>query len=252
MILEYHRPETVDEALDLLRRVSPRTVPMGGGSTFQQLFHDEGVAVVDLQKLPLAEISVQADRMEVGGMARLQDLIDDERVPDALRQGLRLEATVNQRRMGTVGGMIVACDGRSAGVTVLLAMDATLTWLPGEISTPIGSYLPLKHDRPPGLLLARLSLPIGVKVAFMATNRTPVDRPLVCAAVCKWPSGRTRVTLGGFGDSPMLAMDGPESTGGELAARAAYKLASDAWAGADFRSDVAGQLTRRLVASLGR
>lgn len=33
MILEYHRPKTIDEALALLERDNPRTVPLGGGTT---------------------------------------------------------------------------------------------------------------------------------------------------------------------------------------------------------------------------
>ena len=172
--------------------------------------------------------------------------------PAALREALKLETSANQRRMATVAGTIVACDGRSPAVTVLLAMDAMLTWLPNSELIQIGSYLPLRDHWNRGLLISRITIPVGVKATFAVTNRTPADKPLVCAAVCQWPSGRTRVALGGYGKAPMLAMDGPEATGSDLAARAAYKQAGDEWAGADFRSDVAAQLTRRLLGSLGR
>ncbi len=252
MILEYHRPDAVEKALELLQRTSPKTIPVGGGTSLRLLYKDLDVAVVDLQSLPLDTIETLPDRMEIGGTARLQALIDEPMTPAALREALLLETSSNQRRMASIAGTIVACDGRSAVVTVLLAMDATLTWLPNQETVQIGNYLPLRDHWSGGLLLSRIAIPGGVKVAFAVTNRTPADKPLVCAAVCQWPSGRARVALGGHGAAPILAMDGPEAAGGELAARATYKQAGDEWAGADFRSDVAAQLTRRLVASLGR
>lgn len=252
MILEYHRPETIEKALELLRRTSLRTIPVGGGTGLRLLYKDCDVAVVDLQSLPLDSVEVLTDRIEIGGAVRLQDLVDEPVTPVALRDALLLETSSNQRRMATVAGTVVACDGRSPAVTVLLAMDATLTWLPDDELVQIGNYLPLRDHWGRGLLMSKVTIPVGVKVAFATTNRTPADKPLVCAAVCQWPSGRTRIALGGYGNSPLLAMDGPEATGSELAARAAYKQAGDAWASADFRSDVAALLTRRLVASLGR
>lgn len=252
MILEYHRPDTVEEALELLRRTSPKTIPVGGGTSLRLIYKDCDVAVVDLQSLPLDTIEALPDRLEIGGVARLQALVDEPMTPAALREALLLETSINQRRMATMAGTIVACDGRSAVVTVLLAMDVTLIWFPKQETVQIGNFLPLRDHWSGGLLLSRISIPGGVKVAFAVTNRTPADKPLVCAAVCQWPSGRTRVALGGHGMAPMLAMDGPEATGSELAARAAYKQAGDEWASADFRSDVAARLTRRLVASLGR
>lgn len=252
MILEYHRPETVEEALVLLQRASPKTIPLGGGTSLKLLYKDCDVAAVDLQSLPLATVEVLTDRMEIGGTARLQSLVDEPKTPEALREAILLETSANQRRMATAAGTVVACDGRSPAVTVLLAMDAMLTWLPNNESIQIGNYLPLRGQWSGGLLISYMTIPAEVRAVFAVTNRTPADKPLVCAAVCQWPSGRTRVALGGYGKAPTLAMDGPEATGSELAARAAYKQAGDEWASADFRSDVAAQLTRRLVASLGR
>jgi len=77
--------------------------------------------------------------------------------------------------------------------------------------------------------------------------RSPADLPIVCAAVAKWPSGRTRVILGGYGESPLLAMDGPNPQGADIAARDAYREAGDQWASAEYRSDVAAKLTRRCI-----
>jgi hypothetical protein len=59
-----------------------------------------------------------------------------------------------------------------------------------------------------GWLIISISIPLNVKLSFEYVARTPADKPIVCAAVAQWNSGRTRLALGGYGKIPMLAMDG--------------------------------------------
>jgi len=77
-----------------------------------------------------------------------------------------------------------------------------------------------------------------------------MDQPIVCTALARWPSGRTRLALGGTGATPILAMDGPESEGVQTAAQSAYAQAGDEWASAEYRRDIAGVLAQRCLASL--
>jgi len=88
---------------------------------------------------------------------------------------------------------------------------------------------------------------VNVKLAYEVVARTPADQPIVCVAVAKWSSGRTRIVLGGYGDAPILACDGPESQGGEIAAASAYSQASDMWVSAEYRQEVARILTLRCL-----
>jgi CO/xanthine dehydrogenase FAD-binding subunit len=126
----------------------------------------------------------------------------------------------------------------------LLALDAKL-----EIRDPannsqassVGVFLPL---RPRGLITA-ITMPLNVKLAFDYVSRTPADKPIVCAALAQWNSGRTRLALGGYGKSPSLAMDGTEAEGIETAARNAFHEALDEWASAEYRMDVAATLAKR-------
>ena len=90
-----------------------------------------------------------------------------------------------------------------------------------------------------------ITIPLNVKLAFEYVSRTPADKPIVCAALAKWNSGRTRLALGGYGKSPILAMDGTESEGLETAARNAFHEATDNYASAEFRMDVASTLAKR-------
>ncbi len=66
-------------------------------------------------------------------------------------------------------------------------------------------------------------------------------------AVAQWGSGRTRVALGGFGPAPIIAMDGPEGQGADVACRDAYFEAGDAWASAAYRREVAPKLAVRCL-----
>ena len=89
-----------------------------------------------------------------------------------------------------------------------------------------------------------------MRLAYEYVARTPADLPIVCAAVAVWSSGRTRVVMGGFGEVPVLAMDGPDREGAEIAAGVAYSHADDQWASSSYRQEVAKVLVKRCLASL--
>ena len=75
MIIEYHRPENLEQAKRLLNRKSPITVPMGGGTVISR-YNEKPVAVVDLQALGLNKITFDSDRCHMGSMVRLQDIVE--------------------------------------------------------------------------------------------------------------------------------------------------------------------------------
>jgi len=160
------------------------------------------------------------------------------------------EATYNLRQVASVAGTLVAADGRSPFATLLLALDAALTLQPGDEQVGLGDLLPLRGERLEGRLITQVTIPSNVRMAYEYVARTPADRPIVCAAVIQWPSGRTRLALGGYGAAPVLAFDGTESEGLETAARSAYSQAGDEWASAAYRQEIAGILAARCLKNL--
>ena len=255
MITTYHRPRTLDEALTLLTR--PDTVPLGGGTLLSRPAAD-AIEVVDLQSLGLDTVKKNGNNLEIGATVTLQALLESEHTPEAMKTALKLEAPLNIRNSATVAGTLVACDGRSTFAVSLLALDAKVEIKAFEHrdlkdqslrKTPnlneqlinLGDFLPL---RPRGLITS-ITIPLNVKLAFEYVSRTPADKPIVCAALAKWNSGRTRLALGGYGKSPILAMDGTESEGLATAARNAFHEATDNYASAEFRMDVASTLAKR-------
>ena len=249
MITNYHRPQTLDEALALLTQ--PDTLPLGGGTL---LSHPTtaSVQVVDLQALGLNSLTKNGNNLELGATLTLQALLESEHCPAALKTALKLEAPLNNRNAATAAGTLVACDGRSTFASILLAMDAKIEQALLDNSkieyqvTNIGDFLPLRSTN----LITKIILPLNTKLAFESVAKTPADKPIVCAAMAQWNSGRTRLVLGGYGKSPMLAMDGTEADGAETAARNTYHEATDEWASAEYRVDVAATLAKRCLESI--
>ena len=249
MITTYHRPQKLEEALNLLTQ--PNTVPLGGGTLLTQPTTDS-VQAVDLQALGLDSLTKKGNDLEIGATCTLQSLLENENCPETLKTAIKLEAPINIRNSATVAGTLVASDGRSPFATALLAMDTKIekaifdnSKIEFQISN-IGEYLPLR----PTNLITKIILPLNTKFAFEFVSRTPADKPIVCAALTQWSSGRTRLALGGYGKSPMLAMDGTEDEGIESAARNAYHEANDEWASAEYRMDVAAVLAKRCMEAI--
>lgn len=252
MINEYHRPEKLEQALKLLARDEPLTIPIGGGSALNRSSL-ESFAVVDLQALGLNTFQMQGKSLLIGATVTLQSLLEQvERnlLPNlaGLAKAIKHEGTHNLRQVGTVAGTLVAADGRSPFTAAMLALDAHLTLEPGESQIGLGDLLPLRHERLRGRLITQAVIPTHTVLVYEYVARSPADLPIVCAAVAVWPSGRVRAVLGGHGRLPMLVFDGTEPQGLEEAARSAYSQAEDEWASASYREDVAGILVRRALA----
>ena len=208
------------------------------------------MAVVDLQALGLDFFHVEGSVIEAGAMVRMRGLALLPQIQPALSQAITKEYSSNLREMTTVGGAIVSSGGRSAFLTALLAMDAKLIWLPGASEHSLGNYLAVRRSWDGGKLIYSVKMPENVKLRLESVARTPGDRPILIGAVCRWPSGRTRVALGGYGTAPVLVLDGPDARGAEMAARNAYLHAGDEWASAEYRSQVAADLIRELCESI--
>lgn len=244
MITDYHRPQTLEEALTLLAR--PNTLPLGGGTLLSRPIR-EAIEVVDLQALGLNSISPRGNELEIGATATLQALLESKYCHEVLKTAIKLEAPLNIRNSATIAGALVTCDGRSTLASSLLAMDAKLKIAGPEPKTVnLGEFLPLRTRG----LITSITVPLNAKFAFETVARTPADKPIVCAALAQWPSGRTRLAIGGFGRFPSLAMDGTEAEGIETAARNACHEATDYFGSAEYRMDVASTLAVRCLQSL--
>jgi CO/xanthine dehydrogenase FAD-binding subunit len=254
MIIEYFRPKKIAEAIELLSKTGMNIIPIGGGSSLNHSSSDS-FAVVDLQELGLNTLKKRGNYFEIGATVTLQKLLEMEGLPTAIYQVIRHEATYNLRQVATIAGTLVASDGRSPFSAALLALDASLFLAPGKERVPmqqesvdkmsLGDLIATREEFLNRRLITQVTIPLNVRLVYEYVARTPADVPIVCVALANWPSGRTRLVLGGYGSSPMLALDGIDPGGIELVARDAYSQATDQWASAEYRQEIAGVLTGR-------
>ncbi|MBN1303094.1 MAG: FAD binding domain-containing protein [Anaerolineales bacterium] len=249
MIREYHRPKTIEEALTLI--AEPGVVPLGGGIQLSQP-GARPAAVVDLQALGLNKIHKVGNNLEIGAAVTLQALLESEHCPTDLKQALKLEAPLNIRNAATVAGALAACDGRSPFAAAMLALDAQVSLQPGEETAGLGNILPLRQEALAGKLITTVTIPLNAAFAYRQVARTPMDKPILCAAMTLWSSKRTRLVLGGWGASPSLAMDGREPGGYAQAARNAAQESGDQWASAEYRRETAEILSRRCFTRISK
>lgn len=178
-ILEYHKPTSVDAALALLGRATPRTRPLAGGAHYRR-----GIkwpeALVDLSALGLDAITRTDAGWEIGAMVTLDALAENDAAPAALRKAAQRQAPRNIRQRATVGGMIAS---RDTGVlfACLLALGARMNLEPGRRSVTLASYSQTRVLN--GDLITAVVLPATRHVAFAEVSRTPADLPIVCVAV---------------------------------------------------------------------
>ncbi|MBC8448570.1 MAG: FAD binding domain-containing protein [Chloroflexi bacterium] len=215
---EYHRPHDLQEALHLLRRPRPRTVPLAGGSTLIGSGDRAVEAVVDLQNLGLRYVKTEPDSQAVllGAMATLADVSRSDGVR-RIYGGIVAEAAHRSagsvlRNQATVGGAVAVADPADELLVALLACDAQVTiHAPDATRLPLAEFLARREE----LLSAHalitevaISLPRGqTGAALQRVARTAADVPIVCAAAVLSADGGTctaaRLALGGVAARPL-------------------------------------------------
>lgn len=242
MTLEYHRPDSLEQALELL----PRARPLGGGTALTP-GRRELRAVIDLSRLGLDHIQTGERQIEMGAAVRLQALLEAD-LPAELKRVCRLEAGWNLRNQATLAGTIVSCDGRSPLICAMLAVGSELRLEPGSQTVELDAYL---DARPPDRLITSIGLAWPTRLQYEQVARSPADRPQVCLAAAS-VGGTLRLALGGFGARPLLIGAGwklgPQAVQQAVqAAAVACAGSDDAWASGEYRAAAAAALARRVV-----
>jgi len=256
MIIAYHRPASMDEALALMNRTDPETVPLGGGTVLSRPGPGR-YAVVDLQALGLNTIERQGETLVIGAAATLQDLYARVEIQEALREAIRRETTYNLRQSASVAGALVSADGKSPFAAAMLALGAVVVWAPDGRETTLTQYFGGVSARPRGLIL-RVAIPVDALLRYEAVAKTPADVPMLCGAVGRLASGVENVVLGGIGAAPVLVSSQTGSLGGIDLASAVENVFNNAYSqygnqissNFDYLKTTSAILLRRLTGSM--
>ena len=197
-LVGYHRPSSVAEAAELL--VDKSRLAVAGGTTIRHDGAGPPVEVVDLQSLGLDDISVDGDRLRLGSTVRLQALVDDDEVPQVVRDAAQAEQPSALRTLATVGGTVGAADRESLLLAAFLVHEAVVHFADDRDSSLTNV---LDSGLTAGELIVAVSLARTGRGAIARTGRTPADAPIV-AAVARSSDDDVRLALCGVADVPIV------------------------------------------------
>ena len=207
LVAAYHRPTTLEQALNLL--AEPNRVVLGGGTVLNADREHSDVEVVDLQSLGLDKITSEGDRLHLWATATLAAVSEHAMVPGALREIARNEQPSTLRTLATIGGTVAVGDSESVLVAALLVHGAVVH-LAGADSIPLAELL--AAGVPQRTVMTAVSIDPSGKTTTAATRRTPQDVPIVCAVARSSAEGVV-LALAGVADRPVI-VDPADPTAG--------------------------------------
>ncbi len=242
MITQYHRPSSLDEALELLSQSN--TFPLGGGTSITSADNEGSVAVVDLQSIGLGGVDSDGAKVTIGATSVLQDLVESPDVPSILRDLAHREAPNTIRNAATLGGTIATADPESELLAGLLVFDTTvfITRSGGTDTVQLENVLQ-DLTTLQGAIITAVSLEVtGTSVAHR-TARTPADRPIVAVIGRRRASGETLIAATGLTQRPSRIDPDRLDT---------LEPPPDFRGSSGYRSRLAAVLTARVIEDLDR
>jgi carbon-monoxide dehydrogenase medium subunit len=271
---EYHRPQSLAEALACLASLEDAKV-LAGGQSLMAMMNYRYVTpahLVDLNRIPeLAGIDHDNDRIRIGAMTRQRDLLDSPVIQQTcplMAEALSWVGHIQTRNRGTIGGSLSHLDPSAELPGVLAALDATL-----EVHGPHGIREVSIHEWPvaymtPALeadeLLVAIHLspwPVDHGYGFRELARRHGDFAMAGAAALVTLSGdameRVAIALVGVDDGPVRLREAESFLSGRDATNEAVRKAArfaadvpgieDVHASAQYRRKIAVVMVRKAL-----
>jgi carbon-monoxide dehydrogenase medium subunit len=256
--LEYERPGSVEEAIELLSREDARA--LAGGQSLVNVMKTRVASpdlVVDLNRIEtLRGITTAGGALEIGAMTTYAEIVGSADVAAArpiLAEVARTIADVQVRNRGTIGGNVCSNDPTNHFPPVLAAVEAELTirGADGERTVSAenffeGVYLTAVQ---PGELLTSVRIPAkgdvrdGWAAATLGKEGTGIVN--VAATVS---GGTARIAIGCVAATPVVVTASADETAiKDAVASANLDPPADVHASADYRRHLAGVLAARAV-----
>jgi aerobic carbon-monoxide dehydrogenase medium subunit len=240
-VIEYFRPASVSDAIELLGRHGPELLVLAGGTITMPLIND-GISaprrVMSLRAAGLDSLDLAQDQARIGATCPLQRLLELDELP-LLAEAARQTGSWAIRNMGTVGGNLFAPPPAGDITVALLALDAWLLLAGPDVvrDVSIASFhtgFMTTALRPDEIVTEiRVPTPRGV-TAFRKLGRRQASTPSVVtvAARIEQRAGQVtaaRVALGAVGPHPYRSSAAEAAlVGGPLDATAIARAADAA------------------------
>jgi aerobic carbon-monoxide dehydrogenase medium subunit len=274
---EYHRAQSLDEAIGLLAKHGDDARVVAGGHSLipmMKLRMAKPDHLVDLQDLTeLRSIKSEGGALVIGAMTTQHELIGSELLASKcpiLRETSLLIADPQVRYCGTVGGNVANGDPGNDMPAVMMALGAIyrVKGPGGERDIPArdfyqGSFVTALKE---GEILTAVRIPTPADrhgYAYEKQKRKVGDYATAAAAVVLAMSSGTcaaaAIALTNVGDTPLFAADAAQALIGSRldeaaiaeAARRAEKItrpSGDGRGPVEFRRHIAGIMVRRAIA----
>lgn len=272
---DYHRPETLSDALELLSERDDAR-PLAGGQSLlpaMKMRLSTPATLVDLSRIAdITGIARDGDDLRIGAMTRYVEVLDSEAVRSAcpvLAECVETIGDAQVRNVGTLGGSVAHMDPAADLPTLLVALDAgvEVTGTDGERSVPARDFFQgmFTTALAPGELVTALRVPVTADGhgACYRKHAHPASRYAVAgvAALVSRDGGDVSalsLVVGGVTGSPTLVDVDAAAVRGSSPEEAA-RLAADAVPGAldapmgdgyasgEYRVHLASVLARRAV-----
>lgn len=127
-----YTPETLEKALEIMS--ANKVIPIAGGTDLMVQHRREGgisprfeEPLLFLDKIDrLKHIDSNPEQLVIGSGVLLKDLIDDNRIPNVLRETARQMAAVTTRNVATIGGNISNASPAADTLPFLYAANASI------------------------------------------------------------------------------------------------------------------------------
>jgi len=260
----YHRPETLDLALDTLT-ANEEAKLLAGGQTLIATLKQRLASpsdLIDLASIPgLRGIEVKGDRLVVGAMTRHADVENSPLVREALPVLAEVAALIGDpavRNRGTIGGSIANNDPSADYPAACLGLNATIVTDQRRIEADdffVGLFeTALAADE----IVLAVEFSLGGQGAYEKFPN-PASRFAMAGALV-WRGDGVRVAITGAGqDGVFRWTEAEEALAGDfsVAALEGLELSGDEMIGdihgsGAYRAHLAGVMTRRAVARIVR
>jgi aerobic carbon-monoxide dehydrogenase medium subunit len=273
---EYHRPSNVGEAAALLARLDSDARVLAGGHSLipmMRLRMAQPSHLIDLGGCAdLKGVRVEGGEIVIGAMTTQAEIIASEalgRAAPILRETALVIADPQVRYMGTIGGNAANGDPGNDMPAVMLTLDATyvLRGAAGERRVKAREFYRGAFDTAaaPGEILSHIRIPApppGHGYAYEKLKRKVGDYATAAAAVALTvKDGRVAtcaIGLTNVAEKPLLAAAAAAAAIGSTldkaaldravaAAEAIASPAEDGRGSAEYRTKMAGVMTRRAL-----
>jgi CO/xanthine dehydrogenase FAD-binding subunit len=225
--MDFHRPETLAEALEI-KAERPGAMPLAGGTdlmvaiNFREARPD---AILDLTAVPeLREWAPDDGRVRVGAGVTYTRLIEElgDRLP-GLAIASRTVGSLQIRNRGTVGGNLATASPAGDGLPPLYTADAfvELASVRGTRRVPVAEFVsgPKRTCIEPDELIAAFDVAsaAGPQQFAKVGTRNAMVIAVCSVALALWPERRrVAACVGSAGPTPLVATEAEEYIAGAL------------------------------------